>query len=223
MNNTIIKLEHVTKEYHRGTETVHAVNDVSLSINRGEYVAILGHSGSGKTTLLNMIGCLDHPTSGVVEVNGISVSSSPEKELTTLRKKTIGFVFQQFFLIPTLTVLQNVQLPALFANKFDEAKAKELLTMVGLGKRLSHLPEQLSGGEMQRVAIARSLINDPPVLLADEPTGNLDSRNAEIIMNLLGELNDKGITIVIVTHNHELVKNCSKHIFMEDGKLKNNS
>lgn len=220
MNNTVIKLEHVNKEYYRGTETVHAVNDVSLSITKGEFMAILGHSGSGKTTLLNMIGCLDHPTSGVVEVNGIPISSSPEKELTTLRKKTIGFVFQQFFLIPTLTVLQNVQLPALFARKADEGKATELLTMVGLEKRLSHLPGQLSGGEMQRVAIARSLINDPPVLLADEPTGNLDSRNADIIMNLLGELNDKGITIVIVTHNYDLVKNCPRHVFMEDGKLK---
>ena len=223
MKNTIIKLEHVSNEYHRGTETVHAVNDVSLSINKGEFVAILGHSGSGKTTLLNIIGCLDHPTSGDVEVNGIKISSSPEKELTILRKKTIGFVFQQFFLIPTLTVLQNVQLPALFASKADEGKAKELLTMVGLEKRLSHLPGQLSGGEMQRVAIARSLINDPPVLLADEPTGNLDSRNADNIMNLLSELNDKGITIVIVTHNHDLVKNCSRHVFMEDGKLKHES
>ncbi len=223
MNNPVIKLQHVNKEYCRGTETVHAVHDVSFSITKGEYVAIIGHSGSGKTTLLNMIGCLDRPTSGIVEVNGMSISSAPEKVLTTLRKKTIGFVFQQFFLIPTLTVLQNVQLPALFVKKVDEAKAEELLTMVGLKKRLSHLPGQLSGGEMQRVAIARSLINNPPVLLADEPTGNLDSRNAETIMNILGELNGNGITIVVVTHNHDLVKRCSRTVYMEDGKLKNDS
>ncbi len=222
-NNPVIKLEHVSKNYHRGVETVHAVQDLSLSINKGEYVAIIGHSGSGKTTLLNMIGCLDRPTSGVVEVNGISTMKAHEKELTTLRKKTIGFVFQQFFLIPTLTVLQNVKLPALFAGKPDDKKAEELLSMVGLKKRMSHLPGQLSGGEMQRVAIARSLINDPPVLLADEPTGNLDSRNAETIMDLLGELNQKGITIVVVTHNHDLVKRCSRTVYMEDGKLKNDS
>lgn len=220
MNNTpVIKLENVSKEYRRGGETVHAVQNVSLSINRGEYVAIIGHSGSGKTTLLNMIGCLDRPTSGTVEVNGRVTSNAREKELTLLRKTAIGFVFQQFFLLPTLTVLQNVSLPALFAGKKVNGRANELLDIVGLKDRLAHLPGQLSGGEMQRVAIARSLINNPPVLLADEPTGNLDSRNAETIMDLLGELNGRGITIVVVTHNHELVKRCSRSIIMEDGKL----
>ena len=219
-NNAVINLNEVTKEYQRGSEIVHAVRGVSLKINHGEYVAIIGHSGSGKTTLLNMIGCLDRPTKGIVNINGVNTSDLHEKDLTTLRKTSIGFVFQQFFLIPTLTVLQNVQLPSLFAGKKIDGKAEDLLTMVGLQDRLSHLPGQLSGGEMQRVAIARSLINDPPVLLADEPTGNLDSKNADTIMTLFGELNTKGKTIVVVTHNHDLVKRCSRTVLMDDGELK---
>lgn len=220
-NQSIIQLENISKEYQRGSEVVHAVRDISLSITKGEYVAIVGHSGSGKTTLLNMIGCLDRPSSGRVVVNGNDLTGATEKKLTEMRKSTIGFVFQQFFLIPTLTVLQNVQLPTLFSRKVPEKKAEELLHIVGLEKRLSHLPGQLSGGEMQRVAIARSLINSPGILLADEPTGNLDSKNAETIMSLFDTLHAQGITIVVVTHNAELSNRCERRLHIEDGTIKN--
>lgn len=218
-NTTVIKLENVTKEYHRGSETVHALRDITLSINKSDYMAVIGHSGSGKTTMLNIIGCLDHPSKGLVSIDGVPIANANEKKLTILRKTTIGFVFQQFFLIPTLTVLQNVALPSLFAGKISVEKAEELLVHVGLKDRLRHTPSQLSGGEMQRVAIARSLINNPKVLLADEPTGNLDSRNAGVIMDLFEQLNNDGLTIVMVTHNHDLVKHCSRSIFIEDGMI----
>lgn len=219
-NQNIIELKNVSKEYRRGSETVHALRDVSMVIEKGDYVAVVGHSGSGKTTLLNIGGCLDHPTQGNVKVNGVDVSrSSGEAALSKLRKSTIGFVFQQFFLIPTLTVLQNVALPSLFNGKPLVGKAEELLVQVGLQGRLRHLPGQLSGGEMQRVAIARSLVNSPRVLLADEPTGNLDSRNAGVIMELFDRLNSNGIAIVMVTHNLDLVKHCKRSIHIEDGLI----
>lgn len=222
MNNPrIVDLENISKVYTRGSEKVHAVEDVSFSINRGEYVSIMGPSGSGKTTLLNLIGCLDKPTSGKLSINSVDVSGMEEKNLVKVRKESIGFVFQQFFLIPTLTVKQNVELPVLFAQKkSDERKTRDILHSVGLSKRLDHLPSQLSGGEMQRVAIARSLINDPPVLLADEPTGNLDSKMAANIMAIFEKLNSEGLTIIMVTHNPELVKHCTKAVYIEDGKLK---
>lgn len=223
MNNAIINLSNVSKIYKRGAEDVYALNGVSLSVAEGEYLAIAGPSGSGKTTMLNIVGCLDLPTEGVVTINGRTTEAMKEKDLVKIRKKTIGFVFQQFFLIPTLTVLENVQLPALFFGKNGTGeKAKELIEIVGLTKRINHLPSQLSGGEMQRVAIARSLINSPPVLLADEPTGNLDTKNASVIMNLFEELNKNGLTIVVVTHNNDLVKRCSRMVSIEDGKIKNN-
>jgi putative ABC transport system ATP-binding protein len=218
MNDTsVIRLQDVSKCYHRGAETVHALQDVTLDIAAGEYVAIVGRSGSGKTTLLNMIGCLDRPTRGRIVVNGREIQDAAERELNRLRQTAIGFVFQQFFLIPTLTVMENVQLPALFAGHKADGRARELLEMVGLGKRMHHLPSQLSGGEMQRVAIARGLINAPPILLADEPTGNLDSRNADTIISLFETLNRDGITVVLVTHNLDLVKRCSRTVHIEDG------
>jgi putative ABC transport system ATP-binding protein len=220
-NTTVIKLSNVTKLFHRGSEDVHAVENASLTINKGEYVAVVGPSGSGKTTLMNIMGCLDRPTSGIVEVNGREVQNAGERELTLVRQKSIGFIFQQFFLIPTLTVLENVELPSLFAHTQIDSRGKMLLDMVGLGKRLDHLPGQLSGGEMQRVAIARSLINAPPIVLADEPTGNLDSHNAETIMSIFERLNADGITIVVVTHNPDLVKRCSRTVHIEDGRIKN--
>ncbi|MBD3322392.1 MAG: ATP-binding cassette domain-containing protein, partial [Chitinivibrionales bacterium] len=218
-NGKIIKLEHVSKHYHRGSETVHALQDVSLDVTTGEYLAIAGHSGSGKTMLLNMIGCLDRPTRGTIAVDGCEIQQAPERELNRLRQSAIGFVFQQFFLIPTLTVIENTQLPALFAGKKAEQRALELLEMVGLGKRKHHLPGQLSGGEMQRVAIARSLINSPSILLADEPTGNLDSRNAATIIDLFETLNNDGMTVVLVTHNLDLVKRCNRTVHIEDGMV----
>ncbi len=222
MTNThVLELERVSKKYTRGAEDVHALKEISLSIDKGEYAAVIGSSGSGKTTMLNIMGCLDHPSSGSVAVNGVKVSGCPEKELLKVRKKSVGFVFQQFFLIPTLTVLENVELPLLFRTSDSvSSQAKEILETVGLGKRLNHLPSQLSGGEMQRVAIARSLINNPTILLADEPTGNLDTRNAGLIMELFESLNAQGLTIIMVTHNPDLVKRCRRVIHLEDGTLK---
>ncbi|MFW6254722.1 MAG: ABC transporter ATP-binding protein [Chitinivibrionales bacterium] len=218
-NDKVISLQDVSKHYQRGAETVHALQDISLEVAAGEYIAIAGHSGSGKTTLLNLIGCLDRPTCGRIMVNGAEIHDAGEKQLNKLRQTAIGFVFQQFFLIPTLTVMENVQLPALFSGRKVGERAGELLEMVGLGKRMNHLPGQLSGGEMQRVAIARSLINSPPILLADEPTGNLDSRNAETIIELFETLNRDGMTVVMVTHNIDLVKRCGRTVHIEDGMV----
>jgi putative ABC transport system ATP-binding protein len=211
------RLEMVSKYYRRGSETVTAVRDVSLEVPAGSYVAVVGHSGSGKTTLLNLIGCLDRPSEGRIMIGGEWVHEAGEAELIRLRRSSIGFVFQQFFLIPTLSVLENVRLPELFSGLKHNGRATELLEMVELGHRLNHLPGQLSGGEMQRVAIARALINSPSILLADEPTGNLDSRNAERIMRLFEELNRGGVTVVVVTHNPDIVKRCDRTVHIEDG------
>ena len=216
----VICLENVSKNYRRGPETVQALRQVSLSIEAGEYVAVVGHSGSGKTTLMNIMGCLDRPSDGRVTVDGRQIQNENEAGLTRLRQAAIGFVFQQFFLVPTLNVIENVTLPALFAGHRPNGRGRDLLEKVGLGNRLYHLPGQLSGGEMQRVAIARSLINAPPILLADEPTGNLDSRNADLIMDLFQQLNREGVTIVMVTHNAEIVKRCGRTVHIEDGALK---
>jgi len=215
----ILQLEHVTKTYHRGSETIHAVDDLSLNINPGDYIAVVGHSGSGKTTLLNLMGCVDRPTHGKVIIGDREVQDCADSALTAIRRETIGFVFQQFYLIPTLTALQNVQLPGMFAGQDVSERASELLELVGLGDRMDHLPNQLSGGEMQRVAIARSLINGPRILLADEPTGNLDSKNAAGIMHFFEQLNRRGLTIVMVTHNPDIVTGFSRQVHIEDGRL----
>jgi putative ABC transport system ATP-binding protein len=218
----IIELNNVIKLYQRGNEKVHALDGISLSIEEGELVAVVGPSGSGKTTFLNMIGCVDKPTSGSVHLNGQETTDFKDKELTHIRSKTIGFIFQQFFLLPTLTALENIQLPALFiANRKEKIKerSREVLELVGLANRSNHLPSQLSGGEMQRVAIARALVNDPKILLADEPTGNLDSHNAQIMLELLRKLNRQGITVIIVTHNLELAKSAQRILSLKDGKI----
>lgn len=221
MNNTIIELKNIVKIYKRGTEDVHAIDDINIQIAKGEFIAIVGESGSGKTTLLNIMGCIDNPTSGKITINNQDVTFAKQNILTKVRRHAIGFVFQQFYLIPTLTTCENVQVPGLFAgNKEREKKAKELLDAVGLSRRINHLPSQISGGEMQRVAIARALINSPDILLADEPTGNLDSKNAKIIYNTFLELNKKGLTIIVVTHSMELAKIAHKIIMLEDGKIK---
>jgi len=218
--NNILSLRNVSKFYRRGIEEVHALDDVSLDIMEGDLVAICGPSGSGKTTLLNIAGCMDHPTRGVVRIYGEAVEHSGERRLAELRHSTIGFVFQQFFLVPTLNVQENVELPLLFSHrKADPVRTAEILNSVGLGHRLRHLPGQLSGGEMQRVAVARSLINDPKVILADEPTGNLDSRNAAAVIELFQSLHQRGIAIVMVTHNTELAGRCGKVVHIEDGKV----
>ena len=219
-NGTVIQLDSVTKNYRRGSETIHALRDANLSVQSGEFIAVVGHSGSGKTTLMNIAGCMDRPTQGHVWIGGKEVHDASEQDLTAIRKTTIGFIFQQFFLIPTLTVLQNVMLPGLFAARMQEQRARDLLVQVGLKNRLNHLPDQLSGGEMQRVAIARSLINNPSILLADEPTGNLDSHNAGKIIDMLDQFNRTGLTVVMVTHNSEIAGRCSRMVHIEDGFIK---
>jgi ABC-type lipoprotein export system ATPase subunit len=218
--NKMIELKNVSKMYQRGVEKVHAVEDISLSIDQGEFISFAGASGSGKTTLLNMMGCVDRPTSGSIKLDGVETGSLKDNELTKIRSSQIGFVFQQFFLLPTLTALENVELPVLFGKKQNfKKKSEDLLALVGLKDRKNHLPSQLSGGEMQRVAIARALINSPNVLLADEPTGNLDSHNAQIILGLLKKLNQQGTTIVVVTHNLELAKSAKRILSLKDGQI----
>lgn len=220
MTNSIIELKNVSKIYRRGSENICAVNAVDLSINRGDFVSIVGASGSGKTTLMNLIGCIDNPSSGVVMIKNKDVSAMSQKSLTTIRRDTLGFVFQQFYLIPTLTASENVQIPGLFAKNSERVKrADELLDLVGLSERINHRPSEMSGGEMQRTAMARALINSPEILLADEPTGNLDSQNAEIIFDTFKKLNKNGLTIIVVTHSKELAQNADRIISIKDGKI----
>ena len=220
MSEQIIELLDVRKTYRRGSEQIAALDGVTLSIPAGEFVAVVGPSGSGKTTLLNMIGCVDKPDGGTVRLDGVEVNGLSESALTKIRAHKIGFVFQQFFLLPTLTVEENVQLPALFAGNGNQPEpVANLLGRVGLSGRSKHLPGQLSGGEMQRVAIARALINQPKLLLADEPTGNLDSHSAEAVLKIFRELNKEGLTVVLVTHNSELAAEANRIIRMKDGKV----
>lgn len=222
MNKPIIELRNVTKIYKLGEVRVPALRGISLKIRSGEFLAIVGKSGSGKSTCLNIIGCLDLPTSGKVKLLGKDVSKMSEKELAKLRGKTIGFIFQMFNLIPTLTTLENVMLPMMFqsvSRSRRTKKAKQLLNLVGLEKRMHHRPLELSGGERQRVAIARALANDPKIILADEPTGNLDSKTGEMIIELLERINRKGTTLVIVTHDLDLAKRADRIIKLEDGKI----
>jgi putative ABC transport system ATP-binding protein len=210
----------LTKIYHRGAEEVHALRGVSLSVQAGEFVSIVGPSGSGKTALLNLLGCLDTPTTGTLSINGIKVTNLPESQRVIIRREEIGFVFQQFFLIPTLSAIENILLPLTFSKKpIDETRAQEILYMVGLSHRADHLPHELSGGEMQRVAIGRALINDPRIILADEPTGNLDSHTAEQMYDIFEELMERGYTVIIVTHNTELAHRAHRIIHLRDGCL----
>ncbi|MGE3682653.1 MAG: ABC transporter ATP-binding protein [Bdellovibrionales bacterium] len=215
----LIQIKDVSKEYVRGTETVKALRDVSLSIQAGEFVAITGESGSGKTTLLQLLGCMDTPTRGSIRITGQETSGLSDTKLSEFRSKTVGFIFQQFLLLPTLTALENVEMPAFFGRSSEgQDRARELLELVGLGGRMTHYPNELSGGEMQRVAIARALVNRPKILLADEPTGNLDSKNADSIMRVFEELNAKGQTILMVTHSRELAGKAKRRISMRDGQ-----
>jgi len=214
----IITAENLSKSYKRGSETVSALQEANLAISAGEFISIVGPSGSGKTTLMNMLGCLDTPTSGEYLLNGTQIAGLKEKDLVKVRQENIGFVFQQFFLLPTLTVKENVELPLLFKNKGSN-RSKEFLETVGLTHRHTHLPKELSGGEMQRVAIARALINSPKILLADEPTGNLDTKNSEKVISLFRELHRSGLTIIMVTHNPELARIADRIITITDGKI----
>ncbi len=219
----MIELVDVYKIYKIGFHEVVALNGISLKIEEGEFVAIMGPSGSGKSTLLYMIGCLDKPTRGRVIIDGCDTSTLSDTRLTELRRDKIGFVFQQYFLIPTLTALENVELPMVFkgVSKRDmRRRAKELLAMVGLGDKGDRKPNELSGGEQQRVAIARALANEPPILLCDEPTGNLDTKSGKIVMDIIKSLNEeRGVTVVLVTHDPSLCDYADRVIRIRDGVI----
>lgn len=220
---SIIKLEKIWKTYPMGDVEVHALSDVSVDIKKGEFVAITGASGSGKSTMMNLVGCLDLPTKGKIFLEKHNISTLHESELAQIRGKKIGFVFQQFQLIPTLTALENVMLPMEFQDYPEEKaknKAEELLRIVGLGDRMHHKPTQLSGGQQQRVAIARSLSNNPEVILADEPTGNLDSKSGKEVMALIETLwRKEGKTIIMVTHDMNLAEHAKRIIQLKDGEI----
>jgi len=216
----IIEAKSLVKTYRRGREEIHALRNVDFQINEGEFVSIIGPSGSGKTALLNVLGCLDTPSGGSLRLNGVETCGLKERELVRVRRDNIGFVFQQFYLMPTLTARENIELPLLFSRKdANKSRIDEVLQMVGLSDRGDHLPGQLSGGEMQRVAIGRALINDPRIILADEPTGNLDSATSKMIFELFRELNRKGLTLVIVTHNLDLARQAQKMYTLRDGQI----
>jgi len=214
----MIELKGIEKNYRRGAEDVRALRGVDLSVDKEELLAITGPSGAGKTTLLHILGCLDQPSHGEVLIDGIDASRLPEAELVKLRRDKIGFVFQQFYLIPGLSVYDNIALPLLFSKKpATPEKITRLAEMVGLEHRLDHIPSQLSGGEMQRTAIARGLVNEPEILLADEPTGNLDSENSEKIFEILRSLSHNGLTIVMITHNPDLATRANRAVHIKDG------
>jgi len=219
----LIEIRDLRKTYEIGDEPVHALDGVSLSIDNGEFVAIMGASGSGKSTMLNILGCLDTPTSGSYLLDGLEVARRSRTELANIRNRKLGFVFQNFNLLPRTRAVEQVELPDLYMGRLSRSqrrrRALELLKRVGLGGRTGHTPAQLSGGQQQRVAIARALMNDPPVLFADEPTGNLDTKSSVEIMQLFTELSNEGITIIMVTHEDDIAAYAKRHLLMKDGKL----
>ena len=218
----MMKLSNITKVYKNGSLEVSVLNDIDLEVEDGEFIAIMGPSGSGKSTLMNIIGFLDTPTSGTYELNGEQVEAVDEKQLAKLRNEYVGFVFQQFFLLPRQTALKNTETPLIYAGlskKERKERAIEMLTKVGLADRINHLPNQLSGGQKQRVAIARALVNNPKLILADEPTGALDTKTSKQIMELLVELNEEGKTIIIVTHEEEIAAYADRIIRLRDGAI----
>ena len=219
----LIEIKDMYKTYRMGDNVVHALNGVSLQIEKGDFVAIMGQSGSGKSTMLNILGCLDTPTSGSYLLDGIEVARRSAAELAHIRNRKLGFVFQNFNLLPRTRAIEQVELPDLYLGRLTRAqrraRASELLRRVGLGGRTGHTPAQLSGGQQQRVAIARALMNEPPVLFADEPTGNLDTKSSIEIMNLFTELSREGITIIMVTHEDDIAAYATRHLVMKDGRL----
>ena len=218
----MISVKNLKKTYFLGGEEVHALDDVSLSIKEHEFVAIIGQSGRGKSTFMNMLGCLDRPDSGEITLDGTDILKCKEKELSVIRNKKIGFIFQQFHLLPKLSALENVELPLIYQGmptKKRREKAVKALKAVGLEKRMNHKPNQLSGGQQQRVAIARALVGEPSLILADEPTGNLDSRSGKEIMMLLHNLYEEGNTIVLITHDNNVAMEAPRQVQISDGKI----
>jgi putative ABC transport system ATP-binding protein len=222
----IIELKDIKKEYKIGAEEIHALSGVTLNIFKNEYVALMGPSGSGKSTLMNMLGCLDSPTSGEYILNKLAVAQMSDNELAEVRNKQIGFVFQTFNLLPRSTTLENVMLPLVYAGIEKvkrEEMAKKVLEQVGLGNRMTHRPNELSGGQRQRVAIARALVNNPAIILADEPTGNLDSKTSVEIMGLLEDIHKNGNTIILVTHEEDIASHAHRIVRLKDGKVESDN
>ncbi|WP_042357188.1 ABC transporter ATP-binding protein [Bacillus rubiinfantis] len=222
MSKPIIVIKNMTKTYKLGGETVHALNDISLEIDKGEFLAIIGPSGSGKSTLMNMLGCLDQPDKGTYLLDGKDIGKYNEHQLAEIRNQKIGFIFQNFNLLSKLTAMENVELPLVYAGvSASERRERALagLSRVGLKERAGHLPTQLSGGQQQRVAIARALVSQPAILLADEPTGALDSKTSKEILQLMQELNDLGHTIILITHDLEIAKQAKRMVSIQDGQL----
>jgi putative ABC transport system ATP-binding protein len=225
MSDQVVELQEIAKTYTLGSNNIHALRGVNLSIKRGDFLTIMGASGSGKSTLLNLIGCLDTPTKGIVKINNIDISKLDDEHLTAIRRSNIGFIFQQFNLIPTLTALENIELPMVFSKVSEitrQKRAMSLLEQVNLDSKFAtHKPYELSGGQQQRVAIARALANSPSLLLADEPTGNLDTKTGKEIMELLRFLNLNGTTMVVVTHDPTIMHYSNRNIQLIDGEISN--
>ncbi len=224
MEKPLITIKEIGRKYVIGSEVIHALKSVSLDINKGEFVALMGPSGSGKSTLMNILGCLDTPSSGTYVLNGTNVSHMSDDALAEVRNQEIGFVFQTFNLLPRSTSLDNVALPLIYAGtskKDRDARAAKALENVGLGNRMDHKPNELSGGQRQRVAVARALINNPSIILADEPTGNLDTKTSIEIMGLLEEIHSKGNTIILVTHEEDIAQHAHRIVRMRDGLIEN--
>lgn len=222
----LIELQGITKYYEMGSQVVKALDGIDIEVGKNDYLAFIGSSGSGKSTMLNILGCLDKPTSGQYHLNGQNVEAMEQNELSEIRNQEIGFIFQSFNLLPRADALANVMQPLIYRNiglKERKQQAMEALERVGLGDRVDHLPNQLSGGQRQRVAIARALVTQPSILLADEPTGNLDSRTTIEIMQLFDELHEEGHTLIIVTHEDEIAQHCNRVVEMKDGRIFNDS
>ena len=219
-NEEVIHLEHIQKNYYIGTEEVPVLRDIQLSIHKGEFVSIMGPSGSGKSTLMNILGCLDRPTEGSYILDGNEVSNLDDNQLAFTRNRKIGFIFQSFNLLPRLSALDNVILPMIYGNVFKnerKKRAEEMLISVGLGDRIHHMPAEMSGGQRQRVAIARALVNHPSIIMADEPTGNLDSKSTNEVMEIFTELHDSGKTSILVTHETDVAGFATRHVILSDG------